>query len=102
MGLTAVWYAGFEIDTAQAEVAHHKSVELAEIDWFDEEIIYGEYLADFSAELHDIRKATECKDCLDPDSYLASQDIARQLLDGVHSAYAGQGPASHAFGRRSS
>jgi len=43
------WYAGFEIRTAQAEVAFHKSVELAETGWLDEDITYDDYLADFSA-----------------------------------------------------
>ena len=31
------WYACFELETSQAEVAFHKSVELAEVDWFEEE-----------------------------------------------------------------
>ena len=75
------WYAGFEGETSTAEVAFHKSVELAEVDWFDEEITYDDYLADFSAELHDIRNAAESADCLDPESYLHSQSLARRLLD---------------------
>jgi RES domain len=75
------WYAGFEAETAQAEVAHHKSIELAEVNWFEEEVTYDDYLADFSAELHDIRNATEFADCLVRESYLASQDLGRQLLD---------------------
>lgn len=75
------WYAGFEIETSKAEVAFHKSVELAEVDWFDEEITYDDYLADFSAELHDLRNAAEFVDCLDPESYLRSQSLAQRLLD---------------------
>ncbi len=44
------WYAAFELRTAQAEVAFHRSVELAEIDWrADEVATYDDYLADFSA-----------------------------------------------------
>src|ERR1700736_6731645 len=77
------WYAGFEIETSQAEVAHHKSIELAEVDWFDEEVTYDDYLADFSAEFHDIRYAQEFSDCLAVDTYLASQDLAQQLLNAA-------------------
>jgi RES domain len=75
------WYAGFGIETAQAEVAYHKWIELAEVDWFDEEVTYDDYLADFSAEFHDIRNLKQFSKCLDPDSYLASQAVAQQLLD---------------------
>ena len=49
------WYAGFALETSQAEVAWHKSVELAEIDWFTESVTYDDYLADFGGEYHDIR-----------------------------------------------
>jgi len=75
------WYAGFEIETSQAEVAYHKSIELAEVDWFDEVITYDDYLADFSAEFHDIRAPEQFSKCLAPDSYLDSQDLAHELLD---------------------
>jgi len=75
------WYAGFEIRTAQAEVAFHKSVELAETGWLDEDITYDDYLADFSAEFHDIRAERQFAALLDPDSYLASQELARQMLE---------------------
>src|SRR5262245_37232042 len=34
------WYAGIELATAQAEVAFHKSVQLAEISRFDESVTY--------------------------------------------------------------
>ena len=75
------WYAAFEIATAQAEVAFHKWIELAEVSWFDEDVTYDDYLADFSAELHDIRGGDRFADCLAPDSYLASQHLAQRLLD---------------------
>jgi hypothetical protein len=74
------WYAAFELATAQAEVAFHKTIELAEVDWFDEEITYDDYLADFSAELHDIRTPGGFADCLAADTYRASQELAQQLL----------------------
>jgi hypothetical protein len=75
------WYAGFDLKTSQAEVAFHKSVELAEVDWFDEEVTYDDYLADFSGTLHDIRDDAHFADCLASDSYVASQGLAQQLLD---------------------
>lgn len=79
------WYAAFELETSQAEVAFHKSVELAEIGWPDESITYDEYLADFNAEFHDLRpKRGTARGAfvsyLAPDSYVASQALAEQLL----------------------
>ena len=75
------WYAAFELETAQAEIAFHKWVELAEVGWTEEELTYDDYLADFSAEFHDIRRDKEFNDCLAPDSYVASQGQAQELLD---------------------
>ncbi len=75
------WYAAFELETAQAEVAFHKWIELAEVGWTEEEVTYDDYLADFSAELHDIRRDTRFRDVLAPDSYVASQQLAQELLD---------------------
>ena len=75
------WYAGFALETSQAEVAFHKSVALAETGWTSEEsITYDDYLADFSAAFHDLRRATGFRACLDPRSYVASQEIAERLL----------------------
>ena len=76
------WYAAFSLDTAQAEVAFHKSVELAETAWTDEmSITCDDYLADFSAEFHDLRKGGGFQACLNPKSYVASQALAERLLD---------------------
>jgi RES domain-containing protein len=77
------WYAGFELETSHAEVAYHKSIELAEVEWFDEEVTYDDYLADFSAQVHDIRGVQEFSECLASDSYLASQGLAQQLLSAA-------------------
>ncbi|MGE5142867.1 MAG: RES family NAD+ phosphorylase, partial [Acidobacteriota bacterium] len=74
------WYAGFELETAQAEVAHHKWIELSEVGWLEEEATYVEYRADFSAEFHDLRGRREFRACLDPASYVASQRLAADLL----------------------
>src|SRR3990170_3346353 len=74
------WYAAFDLDTAQAEVAFHKSLELAEVGWEEESLTYDDYLADFSGEFHDIRGEADFAACLDPQSYIASQALAEQLL----------------------
>ena len=74
------WYAGFELATSQAEVAFHKSVQLAEIDRFEDSVTYDDYLADFSASFHDLRHARGFAACLDRRSYVASQALAEQLL----------------------
>jgi hypothetical protein len=75
------WYAAFAIETAQAEVAFHKTTEYAEIGRFDDSVTYDDYLADFSADLHDVRGDDRFRACLAPDSYVASQMLAAQLLD---------------------
>ena len=75
------WYAGFELETSQAEVAYHKSVELAEIDWLQESVTYDDYLADLGGEFHDIRGDETYRNCLDPDSYVDSQLLAETLLE---------------------
>jgi RES domain len=76
------WYAAFALATAQAEVAFHKSVELEETAWTAEEsMTYDDYLADFSAPFHDLRRGHGFRACLDPRSYVASQSLAETLLD---------------------
>jgi hypothetical protein len=75
------WYAGFVLKTAQAEVTYHYAQWLKEIDWQKEETVsYRDYLADFRADFHDLRNAPRFADCLDPDSYKASQRLAADLL----------------------
>jgi hypothetical protein len=75
------WYAGFELETSQAEVAFHKSVQLAEINRFEDSVTYDDYLADFSASFHDLRKARGFRASLDPNSYVRSQALGAGLLD---------------------
>lgn len=75
------WYAAFEIETAQAEVAYHKWLELVEVNWLTEAVTYDDYLADFSAEFHDIRGPGDFGPYLSPDSYVESQGLAQQLLE---------------------
>jgi RES domain-containing protein len=74
------WYAAFELATSQAEVAFHKSVQLTEIGRYFDSVTYDDYLADFSANLHDLRDARAFTACLDPASYLESQTLAERLL----------------------
>jgi hypothetical protein len=81
------WYAGFSLKTAQAEVAFHYGEGLREVNWKEEETVaYREYLADFRADFHDLRLGdqrgeTTYEKYLQPDSYRASQQLGRRLLD---------------------
>jgi len=85
------WYASFELETSQAEVAYHRQLWLQETAWDEEDRAdYADYLADFRADFHDLRnldlrnldqpETTQYKDCLSPTSYVASQALALQLL----------------------
>jgi hypothetical protein len=76
------WYAALRLETAQAEVAFHRSKELQEINWPHPEVFeYLEYVADFRAEFHDIRNRSEFRECLAPDTYVSSQRIGQILLE---------------------
>jgi hypothetical protein len=74
------WYAAFELKTAQAEIIFHKSVHLAEIGRFEDDVTVDDYLADFAGEFHDLRDAAGFVACLARDSYVASQELAERLL----------------------
>src|SRR5260221_755843 len=74
------WYAGFEIETSQAEIAFHRTVHLAELGIFEDEAGYVDYLADFSGQFHELRNDARFATCLSPDSYVTSQGLADQLL----------------------
>jgi hypothetical protein len=75
------WYAAFKLETAAAEVAYHKSRELGEIAWNEPEIFtFDDYLADFRASFHDVRGDGKYAPYLNPNSYRASQTLARSLL----------------------
>lgn len=75
------WYAAFHLSTAQAEVAFHKTVHLAEVGRYEDEVELDDYLADFSSEFHDLRRAKRFAACLDPASYVSSQTLAEKLLE---------------------
>lgn len=75
------WYAGFELETSQAEVGFHKSRQYMEIGWEKEDVVtYDDYLANFDADFHDIRGNAAFAACLAPCSYYASQGLAMELL----------------------
>jgi hypothetical protein len=75
------WYAGFELKTAQAEVAFHKTLELQEVGWDEPETFeFDDYQADFRGPFHDLRGGTGHRRILDPNSYAASQALAQELL----------------------
>jgi hypothetical protein len=75
------WYASFELETSQAEVAYHRLLWLHETGWNEDDTAdYADYLADFRAEFHDLRGTKAYRDCLSPDSYADSQALAAELL----------------------
>ncbi|MYM39857.1 RES domain-containing protein [Pseudoduganella sp. CY13W] len=81
-GERGAWYCAFDVNTALAEVSFHKAVEYAEINRYDDSVQYQAMLADFTASFHDLRGQEQYRDCLQADSYIASQTLAERLLDG--------------------
>ena len=81
-GERGAWYCAMTPETSLAEVIFHKTVEYAEIERFDDSVSYQCLLADFSASFHDLRGIAAYRDCLDPASYIASQALAADLLEG--------------------
>ncbi len=75
------WYCGFEIETAMAEIAFHKTIDLLEVGVLEDDVTYDDYTADFSAEFHDVRVGKRFARFLDPASYVASQQLAEALLE---------------------
>jgi RES domain-containing protein len=74
------WYAAFELKTAITETVFHRTKELDEIGVYDTYMQMRDYLADFDCDLHDVRPSPDFDACHDPDSYVASQALARKLL----------------------
>jgi RES domain-containing protein len=75
------WYCAFSAETALAEVTFHKTVEYQEINRFDDSVTYQALLADFTAAFHDLRGLRAHAKCLDPRSYMESQNLAAELLE---------------------
>jgi hypothetical protein len=80
-GERGAWYCAFEPETALAEITFHKTVEYQEIDRFDDSVTYQTMLADFTSTFHDLRGARGFARVLAPDSYIASQQLAAELLE---------------------
>jgi RES domain-containing protein len=80
-GERGAWYCAFDAETALAEISFHKTVEYQEIGRFDDSVTYQAMLADFNAGFHDIRGVRSFHKCLDPRSYVASQELANSLLE---------------------
>ena len=80
-GERGAWYCAFDAATALAEITFHKTVEYQEINRFDDSVTYQALLADFGASFHDLRGDPAYAPCLDPTSYIASQQLANTLLD---------------------
>ncbi|MGA8574246.1 MAG: RES family NAD+ phosphorylase [Candidatus Cybelea sp.] len=74
------WYCGFEIETSIAEIAFHKTIDLLEIGVLEDDVTYDDYSADFSAEFHDLRQSKRFTKFLAPETYVASQQLAEELL----------------------
>lgn len=83
-GERGAWYCAFDIETALAEIIFHKNVEYQEIGRFEDSVLYQNLLADFNSSFHDLRPRQTAKAfsaCLDPASYIPSQQLAAELLE---------------------
>lgn len=75
------WYGAISLETAQAEVAYHRTAELAEVGVFETRMQMRLYLADFHAPFHDVRaNVPETEPLHHPTSYADSQVLGRELL----------------------
>lgn len=77
------WYAAFELATSKAEVLFHKQVEYAEINWQErEEVVYDDYLADFTATFHDIRNVAVDDFLRSTPAKMAEQALLAEQMNG--------------------
>ena len=75
------WYSARRVETAVAESLYHRGRELQEVGVSDARLEMRLYRADFRTSFHDLRGARSFERALDPDSYQASQKLARRLLE---------------------
>lgn len=76
------WYAAFTQETSLREAIYHRTNELAEVGALETRVELREYLADFDARFHDIRRPAPIFEPLyDPVSYTHSQQFGRQLFE---------------------
>lgn len=74
------FYAAATLDTSIAETRYHREVFLRATRQSATELDMRSYLCDVRASFHDIRgKRDKMPDIYDPDSYAASQELARAL-----------------------
>jgi RES domain len=74
------FYAAASLDTSIAETRYHREIFLRATREGPLEFDMRTYLCDVSATFHDIRgKRDQMPDIYDPDSYVASQKLAREL-----------------------
>ncbi len=80
------WYTALTLETAQAEIAFHRTKELAEVGVFETFVQMRAYYSDFEGEVHDARPATPANEPYHhSESYTASQLLAAELLaDGAN------------------
>lgn len=77
------FYAAASLDTSIAETRYHREAFLRATHEAPIEIDMRTYLADVTASFHDIRgKRDQMREIYDPDSYAASQKLARTLRAG--------------------
>jgi len=75
------WYTTGDLDTAHAESIHHRRELLAEIGAFETVMRVRCWLADFGGDFHDLTAPrADFAPYYDPQSYEASQRLARELL----------------------
>ena len=79
-GTFGAYYAAKSFQTAVAETTHHRALIYADTEerpgWFSQ---FRELVGSINADVHALRGDDEFADCLDPDSYEASQSLARAL-----------------------
>jgi RES domain len=75
------WYAAFTLATAHRESIHRRTLELLEVGTLDLRVQVREYLADFAATFHDVRRRRRFAALYDPESYAVSQPFGGGLRD---------------------
>ncbi len=77
------WYAARDLETAQAEVAYHRTLELAEIGVWETRLEMRLYLAGFDCAFHDVRPDIPAHIPLhDPDELHGIASIRARAVDG--------------------
>jgi RES domain-containing protein len=75
------WYASRSLETAIAETVFHRTRELQDVGVLEARVEMRQYLADFAAPFHDVRRGPGMAALHDPDDYTASQRLAARLLE---------------------